>query len=189
MPKHSSSFLLFLWLTLWLASCSPSGPEDDLLTGAFGFAFGDRPEGIGDAYLSELKSIQAGTPPSPDDRFEKYFYTVTPGTHKIYQINAMTAPHLSGPACDAMIDNLADELTQQYYTQDEAIINRSERKWVLQRNSKRSVTLECMKASSQSDVGNGQLYQLSMSYLDYNLATEAYKEWKKTGLPDKPDRY
>ena len=188
-PDTTNAKLFFLWLTLWLASCSPSGPGDALLTGAFGFAFGDRPEGLGDAYLSELRSIPAGSPPSPDDRFENYFYTVTPGTHRIYQISALTGPGLTESACAAMIGEMADELTQQYYADGEAIIDRGERKWTLQRHTKRSVILECMKAPAQHGAGNGQLYQLSLSYLDYNLATEAYKEWKKTGIPDKPDKY
>ena len=181
--------LFFLSLSLWMAACSPSGSDDVLLAGAFGFAFGDRPEGLGDTFLSELRTIPAGNPPSPDNRFENYFYTVTPESHRIYQISAVTGPDLTEPACAAMIDEMADELAQKYYAKDEAIINRTELKWTLQRNTKRSVTLECMRAPAQHGMENGQPYQLSLSYLDYNLATEAYKEWKKSDIPDKPDKY
>ena len=188
-PDCTNLYLLFLWSTLWLVSCSPSGSGDVLLTGAFGFAFGDRPAGLGSTFLSELRNIPADEPPTPDGRFENYFYTVTPGTHRIYQINAATAPHLTGPDCEHMIEDLAEELARRYYTQDEAIINRSERKWVLQRNSKRSVTLECMKASPQPGADSEQVYLLSVSYLDYNLATEAYREWSKSRTPDKQDKY
>ena len=59
----------------------------------------------------------------------------------------------------------------------------------LQRNTKRSVSLECTKAPLQPGAGAADLYRLSLGYLDYNLAAEAYKEWKKTGITDKPDKY
>lgn len=188
-PDNSNIHLLFFCLTLWLVSCSPSGSDDALLTGAFGFVFGNRPEGLGDTFLSELRNIPADNPPSPDSRFAEYFYTVTPGSHRIYQVNAVTGPDLTMSACAAMIDDMAHELTQQYYTEGEAIIHRAEWKWVLQRHTKRSVTLECVQAPARHEAGNGRFYQLSLSYLDYNLATEAYKEWKKTGAPEKPDKY
>lgn len=188
-PDKINLCFLILWSTLSLPSCSQSGPGDDLLTGAFGFSFGDRPEGLGETFLSELKSIDAGTPPSPDSRFEKYFYTVTPGSHRIYQINAMTGAHLTRSACDTLVDDLADELMQKYYTKGEAIINDADEKWVLQRNTKRSVSLECTKAPLQPGAGDAMLYQLSLGYLDYNLAAEAYKEWKKTKTAGKPDKY
>ena len=180
---------IILWSILCLASCGKAGPGDVVLTGAFGFSFGDQPEGLGGTFLSELKSIDAGTPPSPDSRFEKYYYTVTPGSHRIYQINAMTGAHLTRSACDTLVDGLADELMQKYYTKGEAIINDADDKWVLQRNTKRSVSLECMKAASQPGAGSAELYQLSLGYLDYNLAAGAYKEWKKTKTADKPDMY
>lgn len=139
--------------------------------------------------MSELKSIDAGIPPSPDSRFEKYFYTVTPGSHRIYQINAVTGAGLNKTACDTRLDDLAYELTQKYYTKGEAIINDADDKWVLQRNTKRSVSLECTKAPLQPGAGDAELYRLSLGYLDYNLAAEAYKEWKKTRTTDKPDKY
>ena len=187
--SNTKPCIIILWSILCLASCSKTGPGDALLSGAFGFSFGDQPEGLDGTFLSELKSIEAGTPPSPDSRFERYFYTVTPGSHRIYQINAMTDAHLTRSACGALVDDLADELIQKYYTKGEAIINDADDKWVLQRNTKRSVSLECTKAPVQTGAGDAELYQLSLGYLDYNLAAEAYKEWKKTRTTGKPDKY
>lgn len=188
-PGNINPCFIFLWSILCLASCSKTGPGDEVLTGAFGFSFGDQPEGLGGTFLSELKSIDAGIPPSPDSRFEKYFYTVTPGSHRIYQISAVTAAGLDKTDCETRLDDLADELTQEYYTKGEAIINDADDKWVLQRNTKRSVSLECTKAPLQPGAGAAEPYRLSLGYLDYNLAAEAYKEWKKTGTTDKPDKY
>ena len=181
MPNLSkiNKSVIFLLSTLWLASCSQPDPDDVLITGAFGLSFGERPEGLGESFLSELKSMEVRDPPSPDSRFEKYFYTVTPGSHRIYQVNAVTGARLTRYACDALIDDLSNELRQKYYTAGEAIINDSKKKWVLQRNTKRAVSLQCLNAPSSTSAGNEQLYQLSLSYLDYNLATEAYKEWNK----------
>ena len=183
------SCLLLLCATLWLASCGRSGTEDTLLTGAFGFAFGEQPEGLGDTFLSELRTIPAAEPPSPDARFEKYSYTVTPGSHRIYQINALTGAHLAGPACEALRAELAAELKQMYYRDDGAVINDHAGKWTLQRPAKRAVTLECMQASPQPGTDHRARYRLSLSYLDYNLAAEAYKEWNNNMATHKPDKY
>ena len=169
---------IILWSILCLASCSETEPGEVLLTGAFGLSFGEQPEGFDGSFLSELKSIEAA-PPLPDNRFEKYFFTVTPGSHRIYQISAATAASLNKAACDALLDDLAIELMQEYYKTDEAIINATADKWVLQRNTKRSVSLQCLAAPATAAAGKKQLYRLSVSYLDYNLATEAYREWNK----------
>ena len=182
-------YAILLLPTLWLASCSQSGPGEVLLTGAFGFSFGEQPGGLGDTFLSELKGIEAGNPPAPDPRFEKYSYTVTPGSHRIYQVSAATVAGLDKSACDTLLDDLAKELTQKYYRTGEAIINDADDKWVLQRNTKRSVSLQCLAAPATPAAGQEQLYRLSVNYLDYNLATEAYREWKKTRTADKPDKY
>ena len=188
-PGNINLCFIILWSILCLASCNKTAPGEILLTGAFGLSFGDQPAGLGGTFLSELKSIEAGDPPYPDSRFEKYFYTVTPATHRIYQVNAVTGAHLTRSACATLSADLANELRQKYFKKDEAIINDTEDKWLLQRNTKRSATLECMKAPMQPDAGDEELYLLSLSYLDYNLATEAYKEWKKTKIADKPDNY
>ena len=170
---------IILWSILCLASCGQSGPGDDLLTGAFGLGFGEQPEGFDGSFLSELKSIEVRDPLSPDSRFEKYFYTVTPASHRIYQIGAETGASLNKTACDTLLDELAMELTQKYFRTGEAIINDAEDKWVLQRNSKRSVSLQCLAGPATAGAGKEQVYWLSISFLDYNLASEAYKEWKK----------
>lgn len=180
---------IILWATLCLASCSQSGTGDDLLTGAFGLDFGEQPEGFGGTFLSELKSIEARDPPFPDSRFEKYFYTVTPATHRIYQIGAETGAGLNETACNILHDELARELTQKYFRTGEAVINDADDKWILQRNSKRSVSLQCLARPATAGAGKEHVYWLSISFLDYNLAAEAYKEWKKTRTTDKPDKY
>lgn len=178
-PDKINLYLIILWSALCLASCSQSGTGDDLLTGAFGLDFGAQPEGFGGTFLSELKSIEARDPPFPDSRFETYFYTVTPASHRIYQIGAETGAGLNQTACDTLLEELAHELTIKYFTTGEAIINDADDKWVLQRNSKRSVTLQCLAAPATAGAGKEQAYWLSISFLDYNLASEAYKEWKK----------
>ena len=188
-PDKINLCLIILWAALCLASCSRSGTGDDLLTGAFGLEFGEQPEGFGGSFLSELKTIEARDPPVPDNRFEKYFYTVTPASHRIYQIGAETGAGLDKTACDTLLDELAVELTQQYFRTGEAIINDADEKWVLQRNSKRSVSLQCLAGPAKAGAGKEQVYRLAVSFLDYNLAAEAYKEWKNTGTTDKPDKY
>ncbi len=188
-PDKINPCLIILWSTLCLASCSQSGTGDDLLSGAFGLDFGETPEGFGGTFLSELKSIEFRDPPFPDNRFEKYFYTVTPATHRIYQIGAETGAGLNKTACDTLLEELAGELTQKYFTTGETIIDDADDKWVLQRNSKRSVSLQCLAGPAAAGAGTGQVYRLSVSFLDYNLAAEAYKEWKKTRTTDKPDKY
>ena len=188
-PDKINLCLTILWATLCLASCSQSGTGDDLLSGAFGLDFGETPEGFGGTFLSELKSIEARDPPFPDSRFEKYFYTVTPATHRIYQVGAETGAGLNEASCNILHDELARELTQKYFRTGEAIINDAGDKWVLQRNSKRSVSLQCLARPATAGAGKEHVYWLSVSFLDYNLAAEAYKEWKKTRTTDKPDKY
>lgn len=188
-PVNVYTRFLLLSALLWLASCDRAGPEDALMTGAFGFAFGERPQGLGDLFLSELKTIPATDPPSPDSRFEHYSYTVTPGSHRVYQINATTGTNLTRPACESLHADLAAELSQAYFSEDEAVISHDEGKWTLQRTTKRAVTLECIKVVSQDNARDEPLYQLSLSYLDYNLAAAAYQEWKKTMATYKPDKY
>lgn len=172
-------YFIVLWFSLSLGSCSGAGPGDILITGAFGFSFGEQPAGFGETYLSDLKRIEVTHPPSPDERFDNFYYTVTPLTHKIYHLDAETNPDLTGLACTSLLDDLAAELIQKYYNKDEAFVSNIKNKWELKRNTKRSVSLQCMAVPGSLPTQDEQLYKLSISYLDYGLATEAYKEWKK----------
>ena len=173
------AYFIILWSVLYLVSCDKSGSGETLITGAFGFSFGDKPAELGEVFFSELESIEISNPPLPDNRFERYFYTVTPQSHRIYQVNAVTSPNMTKSACDSLLHDLSSELKQKYHEEGEAVISHLKGKWEIRRSTKRSVSLECVVAPLPPATGEERLHKLSLSYLDYNLAAEAYKEWKK----------